>query len=40
LLEPAVGPEEPVARPALAQPAAKARSRGRKRPAASRSRDG
>jgi hypothetical protein len=40
LLERAAGPEEPVARPALARPAAKARARRRKRPAASRSRDG
>ena len=40
LLERAVGPEEPVSRPALARPAAKASARRRKRPAASRSRDG
>jgi hypothetical protein len=35
LLEPAAGPAEPVARPA-----AKTNARGRKRPAASGSRDG
>jgi hypothetical protein len=40
LLARAAGPEEPVARPALARPAAKARARRRKRPAASSSRDG
>jgi hypothetical protein len=40
LLERAAGPEEPVSRPALARPAAKARARRRKRPTASRSRDG
>ena len=40
LLERAAGPEEPVSRPALARPAAKASARRRKRPAASRSRDG
>jgi hypothetical protein len=40
LLERAAGPEEPVSRPALARPAAKARARRRKRPAASSSRDG
>ncbi len=40
LLERAPGPEEPAARPALARPAAQARARGRKRPAASSSRDG
>jgi hypothetical protein len=40
LLERAAGPEEPVSRPALARPAAKASARRRKRPAASSSRDG
>ena len=40
LLERAPGPEEPVSRPALARPAAKARARRRKRPAASSLRDG
>ena len=40
LLERAAGPEEPVSRPALARLAAKASARRRKRPAASRSRDG
>ena len=40
LLERAAGPEEPVSRPALARPAAKARARRRKRPTALRSRDG
>ncbi len=40
VLERAAGPEEPVSRPALARPAAKANARHRKRPAASRSRDG
>jgi hypothetical protein len=40
LLERAAGPEEPVSRPALARPAAKARARRRKRPAASSSRGG
>ena len=40
LLERAAGPEAPVSRPALARPAAKARARRRKRPAASRSKDG
>ena len=40
LLERAAGPEAPVARPALARPAAKASARRRKRPAASSLRDG
>jgi hypothetical protein len=40
LLERAAASEEPAARPALARPAAKASARRRKRPAASRSRDG
>ena len=40
LLERAAGPEEPVLRPALARPAAKASARRRKRPAASSARGG
>jgi hypothetical protein len=40
LLERAAGPEEPVSRPALARPAAKASARRRKRPAASSPRGG
>jgi hypothetical protein len=40
LLERAAGPEEPVARPALARPAAKANARRRTRPTASRLNDG
>jgi hypothetical protein len=40
LLERAVGPEEPAARPARARPAAKASARRRKRPAASSPRGG
>jgi hypothetical protein len=40
LLERAAGPEEPVSRPALARPAAKASARRSKRPAASSPRGG
>jgi hypothetical protein len=40
LLERAATQEEPVSRPALARPAAKARARRRKRPAASSPRGG